>query len=143
MTGRMSYWALPFRSKPLEEIRGRWSRAAKEWAGHINYPFSGYIDKPRESLSKHDRDPKRSHNHWHCDDVVFLCSAHKDIEVLLQISGKSFPLVKEMFDTISNLDASTLPPALVERFSVWDKEVKEIMKLVELKNDCLDTKEQI
>jgi hypothetical protein len=138
MTGSLKYWVLPLRSKPLEDIRGRWGKAAKKWSGSVNYPFSGSVDKPRESLSKHDNDPKRSHLHWHVDDVVFVTSAHKDMELLLQLSGKSITTIKEMFDAIKGLDASLLPPSFIERFSSWDREVKEIMKLAELSDDFLD-----
>lgn len=141
MTGSLKYWVLPLRSKPLEAIRARWSKAAKKWSGSVNYPFSGSIDKPRESLSKHDQDPKRGHMHWHVDDVYFVANAYKDMEFLLQISGKSISIMKEMIDSIKELDGTAVSVKILNRLPMWDKEIKEIMKIAELSDDLLDQEE--
>lgn len=64
----------------LTEIKDRLSKAMP-LKGHMNYPFSGFFEKPRPSLSKHDNG--HSHGFWHCDDVKFLCGAYDDIKWLI------------------------------------------------------------
>ena len=136
----LGYITLVLKSKPLEYIRARWNKATKELVGHVNYPFSGYIEKPRPSLSKHDRE--RPHSNWHVDDVNFLCSAYPDIELLLQAVGIAVPLVKEMIDTIGRLECKdnnlVVPTKDVGTFLRWNNEAERLMKLLELPNDPVD-----
>jgi hypothetical protein len=137
------YFTLILKSKPLEHIRARWNKATKELEGSMNYPFSGSIKKPRPSLSKHDH--KHPDQHWHVDDVNFLCGAYQDIGLLLEATGIAVPLIKEMLDTISRLECRdntlVVPTKDVGAFLRWSNEGEKFLKLLELPNDILDKEE--
>lgn len=71
--------------KLFPKIRERLAKAAsvENWTGSMNYPFNGYLDQPRQSLSKHEG-TERGKGMLHCDDLVFILTARRDIPKLLE-----------------------------------------------------------
>lgn len=71
--------------KLFQKTRERLAKAApvEQWTGSMNYPFNGQLNQPRQSLSKHEG-TKRGEGMLHCDDLVWILTARRDMPKLLE-----------------------------------------------------------
>ena len=78
----------------IEQIKERLEKASKELGKNfsINYPFYCVVEKPRSSLSKHDRERP---TYWHMDDGIFVAYARDDIEYLTNRLEKAIDYLKQ------------------------------------------------
>lgn len=66
----------------MKEIEAK-AAPIEKWTGSMNYPFNGYLNQPRQSLSKHEG-TKRGEGMLHCDDLYFILVSRRAIPKLLE-----------------------------------------------------------
>jgi hypothetical protein len=101
--------------KLFDQIKLRLFNSApvEKWTGSMNYPFNGHLDKPRHSLSKHEG-TERGEGMLHCDDLIFILSARRDIPKLLEALDIAIEALKSnifdsnVIDALNKIDAINL-----------------------------------
>ena len=107
--------------KLFKKTRERLEKAApiENWTGCMNYPFDGYLDKPRPSLSKHEG-TKRAERSLHCDDLIFILTARRDMPKLLQALDIAIDTLENLSD--SRGTASVVAEDALQKIEAIDEE---------------------
>jgi hypothetical protein len=112
--------------KLFKKTRERLEKAApiEKWTGSMNYPFDGYLDKPRPSLSKHEG-TKRGERSLHCDDLVWILTARRDMPKLLQaldIAIEALARVKHEANDSSSVDLEIISDEALKKIEAINEE---------------------